>query len=114
MPNTLTLLLSVVSQFQLQPVHVKVLTGTDVRITATVATGWQSMTWTVDETLVLVFNPSGNSEGTSNRYSASLWTMDHTDCVQFIIRNVTRNDKLIKCNVLGIKGSQTARLDVQG
>lgn len=113
-PNMLTLLLLVVSQFQLQPVNVTVLKGSDAQINATLPTGWLSVTWTVDETQVLVFNPSGNSTATSKRYSASFCITDNTECVQFIIRNVTRNDKVVECNVLGIQGSQTARLDVQG
>ncbi|XP_075876033.1 immunoglobulin superfamily member 5 [Nelusetta ayraudi] len=103
----------VVSQFQLQPVNVTVLKGSDAQMNATVPTGWQSMTWAVDDTPVLVFNPSGNGTASSNRYSASFCITDNTECVQFIIQNVTRNDKVVECSVLGIQGSQTARLDVQ-
>lgn len=109
--KTLTLSFSVASQILL-PANVTVLKGSDAQINAIVLTQWTSMTWTVDGTLVLIFYPSDNSTDTS-RYSASLCITGDTTCVQFIIRNVTRNDMVVECDVLGLPGSRT-QLDVQG
>lgn len=108
----LTLLFSVVSQVQL-PANVTVLKGSDAQINATVLTQWDSMTWTVDGILVLIFNRLENSTDSSNRYSASFCIPGDTTCVQFIIRNVARTDMVVECDVLGIAGSQT-QLVVQG
>lgn len=112
MSKTLTLSFSVLSQVQL-PANVTVLRGSDAQINATVATQWTSMTWTVNGILVLIFNPSDNSTGNSGRYSASLCIAGDNACVQFTIQNVTRNDMMVECDVLGLAGSQT-RLYVQG
>lgn len=103
---------SVVSQVQL-PANVTVLKGSDAQINALVLTQWSSMTWSVDGTLVLIFNPSENSTDTPDRYSASLCITGNTTCVHFVIRNVTRNDMVVECDVLGLVGSQT-QLYVQG
>lgn len=110
--KTITLSFSVVSQVQL-PANITVLKGSDAQINAIVLSQWNSMTWSVDSTLVLIFNPLENSTITQDRYTASLCATGNMTCVQFIIRNVTRNDMVVECDVLGLVGSQT-ELYVQG
>lgn len=112
MSKTRPLPFSVVSQVQL-PANVTVLKGSDAPINAIVLTQWNSMTWSVDGTLVLIFDLSGNSTDPPDRYSASFCIPGNITCVQFIIGNVTRNDKKVECNVLELLGSQT-ELIVQG
>ena len=111
----LTVVFAVVSgQFELQPVNLTLLQGSEAQINATVQGSWAFMTWTVGGLLVVTVPFSGNATSDSPRFSARLCSGD-SSCVEFTIHNVTRADSgSVVCFVQGSYGAKTAQLSVQG
>ncbi|KAM7374836.1 hypothetical protein PAMP_007472 [Pampus punctatissimus] len=100
-------------QFQLEPLNVTVLQGSDVRFKATVLGQWTHMTWHVNELLVLTVLETSNITS-FQQYSATFCTSGDTSCVEFTIHNATRKDSgPVVCFVQGNYGSKTAELLVQ-
>lgn len=115
-PDMLSLLSSVVSQeFQLEPLNITVLKGSDVQFNATVQGTWDVMTWHVGNFLVLTILASGGIAPSSEQFSARFCSSSDTRCVEFTIHNVTQEQSgPITCTVQGQYGSKTAQLSVQG
>ncbi|KAM7398551.1 hypothetical protein PAMA_006453 [Pampus argenteus] len=104
---------AVSDQFQLEPLAVTALQGSDVRFNATMQGKWTYMTWQVQGLLVLTV-PVTNNITSSEQYSATFCTSGDTSCVVFTIRNITRRDSgPVVCFVQGDYGSKTAELLVQ-
>lgn len=101
------------AQFDLQPVNITALQGSDAQLNATVQGVWTFMTWTVGGLLVLTQPSAGNATSSSPRFSAQLCGSG-SSCVEFTIHNVTRQDSgSIICTVQGAYGSKTSQLYVQ-
>ncbi|KAL6099172.1 uncharacterized protein ACO6RY_18149 [Pungitius sinensis] len=105
---------AVLGEFQLEPLNLTVLQGSDARFNATVKGTWNFITWTVGGLLVLNFNINGDMTSSSEQFSARFCSRD-TSCVEFTIHNVARSEdaSLVICSVLGPYGSKTAQLFVQ-
>uniref|UniRef100_A0A8C6TWR9 Immunoglobulin superfamily, member 5a n=1 Tax=Neogobius melanostomus TaxID=47308 RepID=A0A8C6TWR9_9GOBI len=104
----------VFGQFELQPITLTALRGSEVQFNATVTGSWPFMTWAVGKFLVLTI-PSSVNYTSSKRYFAQRYhTGTNTARVVFTIHNVTRNDSgPVTCTVQGDYGFKTAQLSVQ-
>lgn len=86
-------------QFQLDPVNVTQLQGSDAKFTATVQVPWEYMMFNVGGYPVLTMPSGGNVTSTSPRFSA--WSCN-SSCVEFTIHNMTRKDTgPVLCSVQG-------------
>lgn len=93
---------AVLGQFQLEPVNVTKLYGSDVQFTATVLVSWKFITWNVGGYLVLTMPVGGGPTSSSPRFSARFCSSSSSTCVEFTIHNVTRRDTgPVLCSVQG-------------
>lgn len=100
-------------QFQLEPVNVTKLRGSDALFTTTVQGKWPFMTWTVGGVWVLTMPSVGNASSSSEQFSARFCSSGNS-CVDFTIHNVTRKDSgPVTCNVQDYS-SKSSQLYVQG
>uniref|UniRef100_A0A672YHE9 Immunoglobulin superfamily, member 5a n=1 Tax=Sphaeramia orbicularis TaxID=375764 RepID=A0A672YHE9_9TELE len=105
---------SAVGLFQVEPLNLTKLRGSDAQFNATVQGSWKIMTWNVHGLLVLTVGFGGDVTSSSAQYSASFCRVDNS-CVEFTIHNVSRSDSgPVVCTVQGDYGSRTAQLHVQG
>lgn len=102
----------VLGQFQLEPVNVTKLRGSDALFTTTVQGKWPFMTWTVGGVWVLTMPSVGNASSSSEQFSARFCSSGNS-CVDFTIHNVTRKDSgPVTCNVQDYS-SKSSQLYVQ-
>ncbi|XP_030009434.1 immunoglobulin superfamily member 5 [Sphaeramia orbicularis] len=102
-----------VGLFQVEPLNLTKLRGSDAQFNATVQGSWKIMTWNVHGLLVLTVGFGGDVTSSSAQYSASFCRVDNS-CVEFTIHNVSRSDSgPVVCTVQGDYGSRTAQLHVQ-
>lgn len=106
---------AVLGEFQLEPLNLTVLQGSDARFNATVTGPWRVMTWDVGGLMVLNILITGDIASSSEQFSAGFCSNDRS-CVEFTIRNVTRSMDAspVICRMLGDPGSKTAQLYIQG
>nr|XP_040039171.1 immunoglobulin superfamily member 5 isoform X2 [Gasterosteus aculeatus aculeatus] len=105
---------AVLGEFQLEPLNLTVLQGSDARFNATVKGPWRVMTWNVGGLMVLNILITGDIASSSEQFSAGFCSNDRS-CVEFTIRNVTRSVDAspVICSMLGDHGSKTAQLYIQ-
>ncbi|XP_029375716.1 immunoglobulin superfamily member 5 [Echeneis naucrates] len=101
-------------KFDLEPMNSTVLQGTDAHFKTTVHKPWDIMIWSVKDNLVLTFSKmNGIIPPPPEGFHAHLCP-NTTDCVEFIIYNVHRNQSgPVTCAVQGDFGEVTAELHVQ-
>ncbi|KAM8899320.1 immunoglobulin superfamily member 5 isoform 2-T3 [Spinachia spinachia] len=103
----------VLVEFQLEPLNVTLLQGSDARFNATVNGTWEVMTWDVGGLMVLtLFQNTCQVISSSEQFSARFLC---NDCVEFTINNVTRSGdpSPVICRVLGEYGFKTAHIYIQ-
>ena len=105
----------VLLKFQLEPLNVSVLQGSDAQFRAIMEGEWKEMTWFLNRTLVLVVSANGKETKYMDQFSAEFCSMGNNSCVEFTIHNASRhNTGPVTCAVLGVAGAKTAYLYVQG
>ncbi|CAL9685949.1 unnamed protein product [Knipowitschia caucasica] len=104
---------AVLGQFQLEPLNLTKLRGSEAKFNATVLGPWSFMTWTLGDLLVVTMPSVGNATSSSTRFSARHCS-GGSSCVEFTIHGVTRQDSgPVICAVQGDYGAKTAQLYVQ-
>ncbi|XP_033833680.2 immunoglobulin superfamily member 5 [Periophthalmus magnuspinnatus] len=104
---------AVPDQFQLEPVNVTKLLGSEAQFKATVEGLWPMMFWQVGEITVLSISSSGEVINSFPQHSARLCG-NGSSCVEFTIQNLTRQDSgPVTCTVQGDYGFKTSQLIVQ-
>ncbi|XP_029957157.1 immunoglobulin superfamily member 5 [Salarias fasciatus] len=100
-------------EFSVEPMNSAVLRGSTARFNATVQGDWEEMTWFVQSLLVLVIRPDAGPVE-RDQFSARLCSNGSISCVEFSIRNVSREQAgPVHCTLLGPLGTRTAQLEVQ-
>ncbi|XP_070699953.1 immunoglobulin superfamily member 5 isoform X2 [Pempheris klunzingeri] len=105
---------AVSEQFELEPLNLTELQGSDAQFNATVQGTWWFMTWSVQGHMVLVVPINGKINSTSEQFSARFCSSGDTKCVEFTIHDITRRlSGPVTCTVQGLYGTKTAQLQVQ-